>query len=657
MVSSPEDAPPLDVPRERRNLEQAVRGLERAHAVETTWLEQATLLALLNKLQDRDYHVFHYIGHGGFDKDADTGVLLLENERHLGHRVSGQRLATILGSHQSLRLAVLNACEGARTSRRDPFAGVAASLVRREVPAVIAMQFEITDKTAVLFAGQFYKALARGYTVDAALAWARLAIFADGNDIEWGTPVLIMRSPDGRIFEVPRPLEDDVPEPFAKNGLRMLLHVLRRRLATKVVAGLLGVALVVAAAVVLVALLLSRCGGARPSSLPKLSWTFQKVTSEKLPGLQKIRAIVSLPDQTTAAVGSDSGQLQPLFLSNASGGWTRQNPLPGTEPTRRQVLTGAAVSGAVVVAVGWEGRQDRDAAAWLRAVTGDVWVPACGDETVCGDKFPGGGSKWQMMWAVTASQSGGFVAVGSDVVEGSWDAAVWVSPDGFSWHRASQAAILGGDRNQEMRSVIETRKGLLVAVGSDKSEGAVWTSADGGEQWAEEEPLRPCAACQKLILYGVAETSQGDLIAVGAETLKRSDRDQAVLWRRRGTGAWTLVDTGLTHPGQRLLAIAAGSSGLTAVGYEHVDAKAAATVWRSAGGLEWTKESYEKFPGDGQREMTSVAVDASGTVVAGGDAESRSSAHDADQQDGAVWIAVPDVPSVPSSAPVHTRAR
>ena len=97
----------------------------------------------------------------------------------------------------------------------DPFAGVAASLVQREIPAVIAMQFEITDRAAIVFAHEFYAAVADGYPVDSAVAEARKAIFADANDIEWGTPVLFMRVPDGRIFDVaPRaPDVEAVEEP------------------------------------------------------------------------------------------------------------------------------------------------------------------------------------------------------------------------------------------------------------------------------------------------------------------------------------------------------------------------------------------------------------------------------------------------------------
>jgi Concanavalin A-like lectin/glucanases superfamily/CHAT domain len=116
--------------------------------------------------------------------------------------VTGGYLGQLMADELSLQLAVLNACEGARAGAEDPFAGVAASLVKSEIPSVIAMQFEITDDAAILFAGGFYSALARGAPVDAALAAARKAIWANYNDIEWGTPVLFMRVPDGKIFDV-----------------------------------------------------------------------------------------------------------------------------------------------------------------------------------------------------------------------------------------------------------------------------------------------------------------------------------------------------------------------------------------------------------------------------------------------------------------------
>jgi hypothetical protein len=202
MVSSPTDVVELDVATEKQRLEAALEGPIRRGEVEVVWLENATLSALHDALEADDFHVFHYIGHGAYDEQAGDGVLILEDDRGRGRPVTGSYLGQLMADEQTLQLAVLNACEGARTGSQDPFAGVAASLVKSEIPSVIAMQFEITDDAAILFAGGFYSALARGAPVDAALAAARKAIWANYNDIEWGTPVLFMRVPDGKIFEV-----------------------------------------------------------------------------------------------------------------------------------------------------------------------------------------------------------------------------------------------------------------------------------------------------------------------------------------------------------------------------------------------------------------------------------------------------------------------
>jgi hypothetical protein len=207
MISSPADHPPLDVEREWANLSQALHDPQHRGQVRVDRLEEATLAALLPRLRREKYHIFHFIGHGGFDRETQDGRLIMEDEHEKGRAVSGQYLGALLHDERTLRLAILNACEGARSSRSDPFAGVAQSLVQQGVPAVIAMQFEITDEAAVTLAHEFYSALADGYPVDGALAEARKAIFARGNDVEWGTPVLYMRAPDGHIFDV-EPVSD-----------------------------------------------------------------------------------------------------------------------------------------------------------------------------------------------------------------------------------------------------------------------------------------------------------------------------------------------------------------------------------------------------------------------------------------------------------------
>ena len=69
------------------------------------------------------------------------------------------------------------------------------------------MQFEIFEDAAMTFAEEFYSAIVDNYPVDAALSEARKAIFASNNDVEWGTPVLLMRTPDGILFKLESPEE------------------------------------------------------------------------------------------------------------------------------------------------------------------------------------------------------------------------------------------------------------------------------------------------------------------------------------------------------------------------------------------------------------------------------------------------------------------
>lgn len=202
VISDASDYEPLDVEREWANIYNATKKLQLQGLMTLTRLEQATLLEMHRTLRQTEYHVLHFIGHGAFDQREQDGVLIFKNDQGRGQRISSQTLGLVLANFDSLRLVILNACEGARTSRTDPFAGVAPGLIQQDKPAVIAMQFEVSDRAAMTFADEFYSALAGGFAVDEALTHARAAILTDGNDLEWGTPVLYMRAKDGVIFGV-----------------------------------------------------------------------------------------------------------------------------------------------------------------------------------------------------------------------------------------------------------------------------------------------------------------------------------------------------------------------------------------------------------------------------------------------------------------------
>ena len=202
VVSSPEGEEKLDLERERENIEKA---WGRNDSVEVVFLEESTIDALRHALLEQPCHVLHFMGHGGFIKSAGQGVLLMEDHNGKADAISGQALATMLRDANDLRLVFLNACDTARTTSSeglDPFSGVATALVMGGVPAVVAMQFPITDRAAIAFSEKFYPRLAAGDPVDAAVAEGRMGIYLDDSDsLEWGTPVLFMRTPNGLLFE------------------------------------------------------------------------------------------------------------------------------------------------------------------------------------------------------------------------------------------------------------------------------------------------------------------------------------------------------------------------------------------------------------------------------------------------------------------------
>lgn len=206
-ISAPDDLPPLDVSEEAQKVEQALGALIERGLVQVEYSEAAHLNILQKQLrsakaQGRPYHVWHFIGHGAFDSASRASVLAFTDEHVKSQLIGGFQLGTLFKSYPEVRLVFLNACEGARTDREDPFAGVAAALVERGCPAVVAMQFEITDTAAIRLAGEFYSALVDGLPVDAALSEARRAVFFIPNWVEWATPVLFMRVRDGRLFDV-----------------------------------------------------------------------------------------------------------------------------------------------------------------------------------------------------------------------------------------------------------------------------------------------------------------------------------------------------------------------------------------------------------------------------------------------------------------------
>jgi formylglycine-generating enzyme required for sulfatase activity len=191
VLSCPPGVPPLQIEEEWAALQKALGGVAELQRVPPR-LDQVD-----RALSSGRWDVLHFAGHG--DVDQEGGYLILEGWDGDSWAVDHLRLKTFL-AHPSLQLVVLNACVGGCPGSRDAFSGVAQSLVRRGVPAVVAMQQPIADRAAIVFSQSFYRALAERTTVGEALRKARGGLLSQSGDA-WAGPVVYLNGPDGALIK------------------------------------------------------------------------------------------------------------------------------------------------------------------------------------------------------------------------------------------------------------------------------------------------------------------------------------------------------------------------------------------------------------------------------------------------------------------------
>ena len=225
VIAAPSDQESLDAEIEWQRLQVDFAGLSADGLVQVERLPQATFAALAARLDAESVHILHFIGHGVFDPYSGNGAIAFEDATGTTQLVSGEQLVQVLGAHASLRLVVLNACEGAQSDGEDAHVGVAQRLVVGGLPAVVAMQFLITDGAARVFAQEFYESLGRGRVVDVAMQRARQAIYAQPNPVEWATPVLFEAK--GEPLRIaPPPTPDQPPKRWWQLAALTVLLVL-----------------------------------------------------------------------------------------------------------------------------------------------------------------------------------------------------------------------------------------------------------------------------------------------------------------------------------------------------------------------------------------------------------------------------------------------
>ena len=203
VIASPKDEVPLDTDAEKERILGALKPLVEKGQLQISIIEGPdSWERIIDTLLPDETHILHFIGHGAFDNRNQQGVLVMEDSDGNALRINSERLSVLMQGKSRLRLIVLNSCLGSVGESVQPFSSVAAGMVRSGIPAVIAMQFEITDEAAREIAETFYAALALNRPVDAALTEARRKIYLTQEDsLEWATPILYMQVPDGQLFE------------------------------------------------------------------------------------------------------------------------------------------------------------------------------------------------------------------------------------------------------------------------------------------------------------------------------------------------------------------------------------------------------------------------------------------------------------------------
>ena len=77
---------------------------------------------------------------------------------------------------------------------------MAQVLIRRQIDAVVGMQFDISDRAAGTFTEDFTGDSLLGCLSTDRAATSALKALSEIHGMEWITPVLFMRSLDGRIY-------------------------------------------------------------------------------------------------------------------------------------------------------------------------------------------------------------------------------------------------------------------------------------------------------------------------------------------------------------------------------------------------------------------------------------------------------------------------
>ncbi|MGK7876925.1 MAG: CHAT domain-containing protein [Xenococcaceae cyanobacterium] len=198
---------------------------EKGHACLLNWYDELnqkptkeclwTYCIYNSENKDKLPDIIHFDGHGTFKKECTSfeeilskpqGFLVFENDEGKPDYINAEQFANILNSLKDSKpaLVIITACRSALAYQsQSVFNGIAQSVLR-EVPAVVATAFDISEKSAPSFIETFYRVLGTGQSLLEAVKSASANMHKDFYDYEWYRPVIFLRckgDEDGYLFE------------------------------------------------------------------------------------------------------------------------------------------------------------------------------------------------------------------------------------------------------------------------------------------------------------------------------------------------------------------------------------------------------------------------------------------------------------------------
>lgn len=204
MIANPSDLSayqlaPVDVQGELARAKQGLGDIPLNALPDPDGHLRATLNNLLDRLRDNSVDILYLVCHGALVKDE--AWLWLEDDAGHVARTAGTDLVTRLKElAERPRLIVLASCASGGSRTGQALSALGPQLAEAGIPAVLAMQDDVSMQTVAEFMPTFFQELQRDGQIDRALAVARGAI---RERPDFWMPALFMRLKSGRIWYVP----------------------------------------------------------------------------------------------------------------------------------------------------------------------------------------------------------------------------------------------------------------------------------------------------------------------------------------------------------------------------------------------------------------------------------------------------------------------